>query len=106
MCSRHVRVWNCFNVRTQTDYRLPAVTSGLALEPDEQGVSGRDEVVLLHRFREGVAEGLDDPRVVRPGGVVERQGLAAVAVGRLDRGLDPVDSEAAMQTGCVHSGGN
>lgn len=72
---------------------LPAVASGLALEPDEERVPGGDEVVLLHRFGEGVAEGLDDLGVVWPRGVVKGQGLAAIALDRLDGRFNPVYPE-------------
>lgn len=51
--------------------RGAAVASGLAFEANEKGVSGRDEVEFLHGFGERVAEGLDDFRVVWPGGVVK-----------------------------------
>jgi len=74
--------------------RAAGVTAGLALEADEQGVRRRDEVVLLHRLAERVAEGLDDPGVVWPVGVVQGQTLAAVTVVRLDRRLDAVHAEA------------
>lgn len=78
----------------------PAVASSLALEPDEQSVSRRHEIVLLHRLGERVAERFDYPGVIGPGRVVQRQRLPAVPVRRLYRRLDPIDSEAANQICC------
>ena len=71
----------------------PRVAARLGLEADEERAAGGHEVVLLHGTAERVAERLDDAGVVRPGGVVQRQRLAAVPLPGFDRRFDPVDTE-------------
>lgn len=55
--------------------------------------------MLLHRPREGVTERLDDPGIIRPGGVVEGETLAAVPGEHGDRRLYPVDPETGREIG-------
>lgn len=72
----------------------PTIAPSFALKPHKHGISSGHEVVLLHRPAEGVAERLDDLRVVRPRGVVEGQRLPTVARPGDYWRLYAVDSEA------------
>lgn len=64
--------------------RRAAVAPRFALEPDEERVSGRNEVVFLHGFGEGITESLDNFGIVGPGCVVQGEGFAAVTLDGLD----------------------
>lgn len=61
------------------EHNLPAVTPSLALKSDKHSIPSGYKVVLLHRPAEGIAECLDDSRVIRPRCVVESEGLTTVA---------------------------
>lgn len=55
------------------------IAARFGVELDVQRGTGADKVHLFHGPREGVAEGLYNPRGIRVIRVVDRQGLAAVA---------------------------
>lgn len=75
----------------------PRIAACFALESDKQRVARRDEIVFFHRSGERVAEGFDDPGIVRPGGVVECEALPAVTVKNGNRGFDSVDTKAGKR---------
>lgn len=81
----------------------PTVAPRFALKSDKHGVSRRHEIVLLHGPAKGIAEGLNDARVVRPRSIVQGEGLSAVACPRHYWGFNAVDPETVNNRVLIES---